>query len=67
MDLRAVLWHLDWLRAGRPRGWSSSPDRVKNFHLCIPLSLGPIQPPIEWAPGVKWPGREAYHSSPIRG
>jgi hypothetical protein len=27
-------------------------------------ALGPTQPPIQWAPGVKWPGREADHSAP---
>jgi hypothetical protein len=50
----------DWLRAGRPRGRSSSPRRVKNFFF----SMSPTQPPIQWVPGVKRPGREADHSSP---
>jgi len=26
---------------------------------------GPAQPPIQWLPGVKQPGREADHSSPF--
>jgi hypothetical protein len=61
----------DWLRAGRPRGRSSSPGRVKNF-LFSKLSrpaLGSTQPPIQCAPGVlshgvKQPDREADHSPP---
>jgi hypothetical protein len=61
----------DWLRAGRPRGRSSCPGRVKNFLFCT-LSrpaLGSTQPPIQWVPGalsreVKRPGREADHSPP---
>jgi hypothetical protein len=61
----------DLLRAGRPRGWSSSPGWVKNFLFStsyIP-TLGSIQPAIQWVsgplyPGVKRPGREAHHSPP---
>jgi hypothetical protein len=26
---------IDWLRAGRPRGRSSSPGRVKTFHFSV--------------------------------
>jgi hypothetical protein len=47
----------DWLRAGRPRGRSSSPGRVKNF-LFFKSSrpaLGFTQPPIQWVPGVTRP------------
>jgi hypothetical protein len=58
----------DWLRAGRPRGRSSSPGEVKNFHFSMSSgpALGFTQPPIQWvrgalSPGVKWPGREADH------
>jgi hypothetical protein len=59
----------DWLRAGRPRGRSSSPGRGKIF-LFSTLSrpvLGPTQPLIQWvlgalSPGVKRPGCEANHS-----
>jgi hypothetical protein len=61
----------DWLRAGRQRGRSSKPGRAKNFLFCTSfiLVLGPTQPAIKWVPealslGVKWPGREADHSSP---
>jgi hypothetical protein len=59
----------DWLRAGRPRGWSSSPGRGKNFLLSTASrpALGPTHPSIQWVPGavslgVKRPGREADHS-----
>jgi hypothetical protein len=60
-----------WLRAGWPRGRSSSPDRVKNFFFSTSSRqvLGSTQPPIQWVPwdlcpGVKLPGREADHSPP---
>jgi hypothetical protein len=61
----------DWLRAGRQRGRSSSPGRVKNFLFSTssrPVP-GSTQPPIQWvpgalSPGVKRPGREADHSPP---
>jgi hypothetical protein len=60
-----------WLRAGRRRGWSSIPGRVKIFLLstsCRPV-LGPTQPPIHWSPWavssqLKRPGPEANHSRP---
>jgi hypothetical protein len=61
----------DYLRAGRPRGRSSSPGTVKNF---LPFTsskpaLGFTQPPIQWVPGALSPGlqlagREADHSPP---
>jgi hypothetical protein len=40
----------DWLRAGRPKGRSSSPGRSKNFLLSTwsRPTLGPIQPLIQW-------------------
>jgi hypothetical protein len=61
----------NWLQAGRPRGLSSSPGRVKNY-LFSALSrpvLGPTQPSIQWVlgalfPGVKRQGREADRSPP---
>jgi hypothetical protein len=61
----------DWLRAGRPRGRSSSSGRVKNllFSTSFRPALGSNHPPIQWVPGdlslgVKRPGREADHSPP---
>jgi hypothetical protein len=63
------LMYSDWLRAGRPRGRSSSPGRIMNFLFSKSSrsALGPTQPPIQWVPGalfpeVKQPGREANHS-----
>jgi hypothetical protein len=40
----------DCLRAGRRRGRSSSPGRVKNFHFSTSSrpALGPTQSPIQW-------------------
>jgi hypothetical protein len=61
----------DWLRAGRPRGRSLSPSRVKNFLFSTSSRpvLRPNQPPIQWVPGAlssgeKRLGREADHSPP---
>jgi hypothetical protein len=52
--------------AGRQRGRSSNPGRVKNFLFSTSSrsALGSTQPPIQWvsgalSPGVKRPGREA--------
>jgi hypothetical protein len=60
----------DWLRAGRPKGWSSSTGRVKNFLFSTSSrpALGSIQP-IQWVPGslsagVKRPRRETDNSLP---
>jgi hypothetical protein len=60
-----------WLPAGRPRSRSSSSGRVKNFLFSKSSrpALGSTHPHIQWLPGVlsvevKWPGREADHSSP---
>jgi hypothetical protein len=56
----------DWLRAGRPRGRSLSPGRVKNFLFSTSSrpAVGSTQPPIKWiqealSPGVKRLWREA--------
>jgi hypothetical protein len=61
----------DWLRAGRRRGQSSSPGRVKSFLFSTSSrpAMGPTQPPIQGvpvnlSPGVKRPGRKANHSPP---
>jgi hypothetical protein len=63
--------YIDWLRAGRPRGRSSSPGGRKNFHSSMSSrqALGPTQPPIKWmpvalSPEVKLSRREADHSPP---
>jgi hypothetical protein len=50
----------DWLWAGRPRGQSSSPARVKNF-LFSTLSRLAFGPPPQ---GAKRPEHEADHSPP---
>jgi hypothetical protein len=51
----------DWLRAGRRRGRSSSPRRVKNFLFSTSSrpGLGPTQPPLQWLPGGSLPGGKA--------
>jgi hypothetical protein len=61
----------DWLRAGRQRGRSSSPGRVKNFLFSMSSgpALGSTEPSIQrvsgaLSPGVKRPVREADHSPP---
>jgi hypothetical protein len=61
----------DWLRAGQPRGRSSSPCRVKNFLFSTSSrpALGSTQPHILWvqgalSPGVKLRGHEADNSPP---
>jgi hypothetical protein len=61
----------NWLRAGRSRGRSSSPGRVKIFISSTSSrpALGSTQPPIQWvpdalSPGIKRPGREADHFPP---
>jgi hypothetical protein len=63
----------DWLRAGLPKSWSSSPGREKNVHFSMSSRpvLGPTWPPIKWvprslSPEVKRPGSEAEHSPPTR-
>jgi hypothetical protein len=67
----ATSRYSDWLRAGRPRGRSSNPGRVKNFLLSTSSRpvRGPTQPPIQWvpgaiSPGVKRLGRESDHTPP---
>jgi hypothetical protein len=47
-------WYSDWLHAGRLRGRSSSPGRIKNFLFSMSsrLALESTQPPIQWVPGA---------------
>jgi hypothetical protein len=47
----------DWLRAGRQRGRSSSPSRVKNFHSSISCrpALGSTELLFQWVPGATPP------------
>jgi hypothetical protein len=68
--MEVVSQYSDWLRAGRPRGRSSSPGTAKIFLLSTASRpvLGPIQP-IQWvpgahSPGLKRPGLEADYSPP---
>jgi hypothetical protein len=47
----------------------------RRFHVQIKVSVracncpdrfgGSTQPPVQWVPGLKWPGNEAEYSSPI--
>jgi hypothetical protein len=53
-------WYRDWLRVGQPRSRSSSPIRIKNFHISISsrTNLRSTQLPIQWASEVPAPGRK---------
>jgi hypothetical protein len=55
------IFYIDWLRAGRPKGWSLSPGRVKNFFFSTSSrpALGSIQHPIQWVPGGSFLGSKA--------
>jgi hypothetical protein len=48
----------DWLWAGRPKGWSLSPGKIKNFLFLTSSrpAVGSTQPPIQWVAGVYLPG-----------
>jgi hypothetical protein len=39
---------------------------VLTEYFCSAMGIGLIQPPVQWVlgalSGVKWPGRQAYHS-----
>jgi hypothetical protein len=49
---RSKSRYSDWLRAGRSRGRSSIPGRIKYlFSTASRLSPGPTQLPIQWSPG----------------
>jgi hypothetical protein len=52
-NLSHCLLYIDWLRAGRSRGQSSSLSRVRNvpFSTSSRLAVGSTQPPIQWVPG----------------
>jgi hypothetical protein len=64
---RKLSWCRDCLRAGRPRGRSSSSGRGENFLLSKSSrpALGPIQPHTQWVMRAKRPRRESDHSPPI--
>lgn len=68
---RKCSQYSNWLHAAWSRGCSSSPSRVQNFHVSVSTrsALGIIQSSIKCVtgsfPGVKWPGCEVHHSSPI--
>jgi hypothetical protein len=51
----------DWLRAGRPRGRSSSPGRVMNFFLLDVVHTGSRVHPISFGMGTggSFPGGQA--------
>jgi hypothetical protein len=54
----------DWLRAGRPRDWISSPWRGRIFlHVIQTLFVGHPASYTMGTGGVNWPVREADHSS----
>jgi hypothetical protein len=68
---RKCIGNSYWLRDGRQRGRSSTPDRVKDFHFFISSrpDLRPTQTPIlqvygVLSQGLKRPGLEADHSPP---
>jgi hypothetical protein len=68
-----VMGHLPYGRMGlssllNPLLESSSLDPLESSVASRPVQK-PTQPPTHWVPwapflGVKWPGHEAYHSSP---
>jgi hypothetical protein len=70
-DSRCLSRYSKWLRAGRPRGRSSSPGKIKNcnFSISPKSTLRPTQRPIQSVPGALFPavkqqGREADRSPP---
>jgi hypothetical protein len=52
-EKRSRSQYINWLRAGRYRGPSSSPGRVKNylFSTSSRLNVGLLQPPVQWVLG----------------
>jgi hypothetical protein len=53
------------LRAGRSRFESRQGLRIFLFATASRPAVGPTQPPIQWVPRVKWPGREVDYSPPF--
>jgi hypothetical protein len=53
-DRFVITFYLFCLWAGRLRGQSSSPGRMKKVHFSVSsrLTLGSTQPPIQWVPGA---------------
>jgi hypothetical protein len=49
-------------RDGRPGFESRRGQKILLYSTTSRSYLRPIQPPIQWVPKVKQPGREAYHS-----
>jgi hypothetical protein len=56
----------DSLWAGRS-GSDCPQCKIFLFSAASKLALGPTQPPIQWAPGVNRPEREAETPSPTSG
>jgi hypothetical protein len=54
-----VLYAFDWLRAGRPRGRNSSPDRVKNFLHSVQTGSGVHPTSYPMSTGGSFPGGRA--------
>jgi hypothetical protein len=54
----AYAIYSEWLLAGRLRGRSLSPGRVKNIHFSMSSrpALGSTQPPIQWVPTALFSG-----------
>jgi hypothetical protein len=61
-----LSWYSDRLRAGRPRGRSSSPVTVKNVHFFTSGTHTTSYPLVTGTPslGVKRQGREVDHTHP---
>jgi hypothetical protein len=56
-----LYWGQHWLWAGRLRGQSSNPGRIKNFLFSAAsrVDLGPTQLPSQWVTGDSFPGDKA--------
>jgi hypothetical protein len=60
---RAGIAQSVWRRAGQTCFDSQRRKKICLFFTASRQALGPIQSPIWWVPGVKWPGHEADHAS----